>query len=82
MNQDDVNANEIERLKGEMSAACHFIALTIHMLSLGDPKLTAVIHDHIKTTDTDTIDNLYWLEGVERFKKRLLTSIPSDKTSS
>ena len=82
MNQDDINANEIEILKGEVSAACHFIALTIHVLSLGDPKFTALIHDHIKTLNTATIDDLYWLEGVERFNQRLLTSLPSDKTSS
>ena len=79
---------EILRLRGELSAACRALALTIRMVSLNDPVTLDVVVNKLTaisgaTGPADVISNDYWREGIERFNDRLtgtLRNNPDDGT--
>ena len=79
------DGKEILRLKGELSAATTFLALALEVLSRRDPVTLVAIRRKIADTPIDTAEggvtyDPQWREGVDRFKKRLSESLPSNDT--
>ncbi len=75
--QDDLS-QELTRIRGELSAACAILGLALHLASHGD---TETIRSKILEFSADAVggtltDDPHWREGVERFKHRLLDSLP------
>ena len=69
--------DEIASLKGEL-AACRFcLALALNMLTLGNAQTRSAIREKIGLASVITDDDRV-REGFDRFKERLLESLPSD----
>ncbi len=67
------DGKEILRLRGELSAATTFLALTLEVLSCREPSTLVAIRRKIADTPIDTAEggitpDLQWREGVDRFK--------------
>lgn len=72
---------EIERIKGELSAATAMLGLALHLAGHG--VATASIRQRIIDTPVapaigSVPGDLHWGEGVERFKQRLLEYLPDE----
>ena len=79
------DGKEILRLKGELSAVTTFLALALEVLSRRDPVTLVAIRRKIADTPIDAAEgggtyDPQWREGVDRFKKRLSESLPSNDT--
>ena len=78
---DDVRPpdEEIALLRGEL-AACRFcLSLALNMLSLGDARTRTTIREKIGLASVRTDDDRI-REGFERFKQRLLETLPRDNS--
>lgn len=80
---DEGLSEEILRLRGELSAATRVLSVALTVLSFGDTDTIAAIRKDIEESSIDitaggiTLDR-HWREGVQRFKDRLLQTLPSD----
>ena len=77
----DETSQEIERIKGELSAATAMLGLALHLAGHG--VATAAIRQKVIEAPVDPAiesnpDYLNWREGVERFKQRLLQRLPDE----
>ena len=80
MTTDDSN-EEIMRIQGELSAATTAISITLQLVTFSDAESMQRIKGSILEMGVDAasgsnIDDPHFLEGVERFKDRLLEVLP------
>ena len=84
MEESGNNAEEITRLKGELSAATRICSILIQVASRGDVTALTTFQNKIRDGSIDLSSGAiasdhHWREGVDRFTERLLKSFPSNE---
>ena len=77
-------SQELMRIKGELSAACTFVGMALHLASFGDPETIKRIRGKIAESPIDPAsgdiaNDPHWREGVNRFNNRLLECLPDEQ---